>query len=149
VNQKNFALVLGVVFVLVGLMGMTQIGVSEYTGPTLTIKSEQGDLLHLFHVNVLHNLVHLLFGLFGIFAWFAGARAARVYCQVTGVVYLLLVVLGLIPATNSTFGLIPIDQHDIWLHALIGAAACYFGFIAGSTTPLDTTTGGPTTTPVV
>ena len=39
--------------------------------------------------------------------------------------------MGLIPAANmwNTFGLVPIHGHDVWLHALIGLAAAYFGFI--------------------
>lgn len=37
--------------------------------------------------------------------------------------YALLTVLGLIPATNTTFGLVPIDGHDVWLHALLAVVA--------------------------
>ena len=39
-----------------------------------------------------------------------------------------LAVLGLIPGLNTTFGLIPIFGHDVWLHAGTAAAAAYFGF---------------------
>jgi hypothetical protein len=45
------------------------------------------------------------------------------------VAYLLLAVLGLVPATNTTFGLIPIYGSDVALHAVIGLAAAYFGFM--------------------
>jgi hypothetical protein len=39
-------------------------------------------------------------------------------------------VLGLIPATQTTFGLIPIWGNDVWFHALLAAGAAYFGFVA-------------------
>jgi hypothetical protein len=84
-------------------------------------------LLGLFPVNLLHNLVHLAFGIWGLVA----ARswdAAKLYCQITGVAYLALAALGFVIPT--TFGLMPIGGHDIWLHALLGAGLAYFGFTA-------------------
>ncbi len=46
------------------------------------------------------------------------------------VLYALLAVMGLIDAgdLNTTFKLIPLLSHDVWLHALTAAAAAYFGF---------------------
>jgi hypothetical protein len=38
-------------------------------------------------------------------------------------------VLGLIPATSTTFGLVPIYGNDVWLHAGLAVVAAYFGFI--------------------
>ena len=43
---------------------------------------------------------------------------------------MMVAVLGLLPQTNTTFGLIPIYGADVWLHAVIAAAAAYFGFVA-------------------
>jgi hypothetical protein len=37
-----------------------------------------------------------------------------------------LAVMGLIPVLNTSFGLIPILGHDVWLHALTALAAAYF-----------------------
>ncbi len=34
--------------------------------------------------------------------------------------------MGLIPVLNTSFGLIPIFGHDVWLHALFALAAAYF-----------------------
>jgi fumarate reductase subunit D len=83
--------------------------------------------LRLFPVNALHNIVHILFGAWGLFA--AGTfSAARTYARVVAVAYALLTILGVIPATNTTFGLVPIYGHDIWLHALLATIAAYFGF---------------------
>jgi phage shock protein PspC (stress-responsive transcriptional regulator) len=54
--------------------------------------------------------------------------ASRTYARVVAIVYVLLTILGLIPATNTAFGLVPIYGHDVWLHALLAAVAAYFGF---------------------
>ena len=37
--------------------------------------------------------------------------------------YGLFTVMGLIPGLNTTFGLVPLYGHDVWLHALTAAAA--------------------------
>ena len=46
--------------------------------------------------------------------------------------YALLTVLGLISATNTAFGLVPIWGLDVWLHGLLAVAAAYFGFAVAS-----------------
>ena len=43
--------------------------------------------------------------------------------------YGLLVILGLIPATSTLFGLVPIYGYGVWLHLALGAIAAYFGFM--------------------
>ena len=105
-------------------------GADDHGGSLTVTGPGHGNLLGLFHVNVLHNAVHLLFGVMGLLM----ARtypAARTYARVVAVAYLLLTVMGLIPAANmhNTFGLVPIHGNDVWLHALIGLAAAYFGFM--------------------
>lgn len=84
-------------------------------------------LFGLFPVNVLHNLVHILFGAWGLVAA-RSLGAARTYARVVAIAYALLTIMGLIPATNTTFGLVPIYGHDVWLHALLAIVAAYFGF---------------------
>lgn len=141
-NARTFAMVLGVVFVVVGILGFVP-GINQmHTGhdPNLTVEGPgTGHLLGLFHVNVLHNLVHITFGVLGLVM--AGAGKARDYCRFVAIAYGLLAVLGLIPAMNVqyTFGLIPIEGHDVWLHALIAAAAAYFGWAGPRVAAADAT----------
>jgi hypothetical protein len=78
-------------------------------------------------VNVLHNVVHLLFGVWGMIAA-ASIDASRTYARSVAIVYAVLTLLGLIPATNTAFGLVPIYGNDVWLHALLAGVAAYFGF---------------------
>ena len=114
---QRVAQIFGIVFLLVGIVGL-------FSG---SMSMETGLMLGLFPVNVLHNVVHLLFGIWGIVAsrsW----SAAKTYCQVGGVVYLLLTVLAFVDPTM--FGLAPIGGNDIWLHALLGIVLAAVGFTA-------------------
>jgi ABC-type transport system involved in multi-copper enzyme maturation permease subunit len=114
---RAVASVFGVSFLAVGLLGF----VLNPTG---------GELLGIFAVNVLHNLVHLLFGIFGIAAVLVGR--SRTYLQGVGVIYLLLTVLGFVPGLYAgdhlLLGLVHINLADNFLHLMLGGAAAFFGF---------------------
>jgi hypothetical protein len=118
---QTVALVFGVVFILVAILGFLTDG-----GTSMGVE-DPGMVLGLFPVNLLHNIVHLLFGVWGIAAsrrWDASVQ----YCRIGGIIYIVLTILGLIAPT--TFGLIPIGGNDIWLHALLGIALAAVGFTA-------------------
>jgi hypothetical protein len=119
---QRAAMIFGVVFLLVGLLGLFLDG-----GTGMESHPDRAPrLLGLFPVNLLHNLVHLGFGVWGLLA----ARthsAARGYHRAGAVIYLVLVVLAFIDPT--TFGLVPIGGNDIWLHAVLAAGLGYFGFV--------------------
>jgi hypothetical protein len=144
-NARTFAMVLGVLFVIVGVLGFVP-GITQMhdmDDPNLTVEGPgHGRLLGLFHVNLLHNLVHIVFGVLGLLM--ARAGKARDYCRFVAIAYGLLAILGLIPAmkVQYTFGLIPIEGHDVWLHALIAIAAAFFGW-RESVDAATTTTNTP------
>ena len=115
--NKTVALVFGIVFLLIGVLGFV---------PALT---PGGALLGLFMVNGLHSVVHLLFGVLGIAAAFSGME--RLYNRAAGVIYLVLFVLGLIPAlvpNGMLLGLVMINGADNVLHLVVGAVLAYVGF---------------------
>ena len=128
-NTATMSLVFGVVFTLVGILGFFA-GPPAAGAPPLTIEHGHGMLLGLFPVNTLHNVAHLLFGILGIAASRGAGLSPRGYFQMVAVAYTLLTLLGLLPATQTTFGLLPLWGNDVWLHALLAAAAAYFGFVA-------------------
>lgn len=119
---QRVAQVIGIAFLGVAILGFFTSGGSMEDDPNLAPR-----VLGLFPVNLLHNLIHLAFGIWGVVAsrsW----DAARSYCRISGVIYLVLMVMGFI--VPDMFGLVPIGSHDIWLHALLGGVLAYFGFTA-------------------
>jgi hypothetical protein len=113
---KTFAMLLGAVLLLVGILGY----VLNPTG---------GLLLGIFAVNGPHNAIHVLSGIAGLAAAFMGW--SRLFCQLFGVIYLLVGLLGLVATDGSgmLLGLIHNNTADTFLHLAIGAAASYVGFV--------------------
>jgi len=138
---RYFALVYGIVFLLVGIAGFVPGLVTPLQEtPGLTVGAGSGLLFGLFPVNVLHNVVHLAFGVWGLVGY-RTLSAARFYARSVAVIYGVLTVMGLIPLLNTTFGLIPLYGHDVWLHALLALVAAYFGWapVRAEEAPLVTT----------
>jgi hypothetical protein len=117
---------MGVAFLIIALIGFVT------TGTTMEASMEHAPrLAGLFPVNLIHNLIHLVFGVWGLLA--ARSLTGSVsFLRTAGVIYLVLTVLAFV--TPTTFGLVPIGSHDIWLHGVLGAVMTYFGF-AGSRVP--------------
>jgi hypothetical protein len=115
------ALVFGIAFLAFGVLGLF-----VHNGTGMDANNETtGRLLGLFPVNLLHNLVHLAFGAWGL----AASRswgASRTYGRIGAAIYGVLVLLAFVDPT--TFGLVPIGSHDIWLHAVLAAGLAYIGF---------------------
>lgn len=127
-KTRYFALVLGIGFLAVGILGFVPRLLTMPEGqPALLIEIGHGNLFGLFPVNILHNLVHLIFGVWGVVVWRSFA-ASRVYSRSVAVIYAVLTVMGLIPGLHTLFGLVPLHGNDIWLHAVITIAAGYFGY---------------------
>lgn len=128
---KTLAMIFGVVFLAIGAAGFIPGMVHEPMTPAaaeLTMRNGEGNLLGIFPVNLLHNVAHLLFGIWGLLA----ARtvgSARGYFRGVAIGYGLLTVLGLIPQTQTLFGLVPLHGNDVWLHAVLALAGAYLGFV--------------------
>jgi hypothetical protein len=126
---RKFALLFGIVFLAIGVLGFVPGMTHAPMGPhNVTMTQNYGDLLGLFPVNMLHDVVHILFGIWGLLA-FRSLGGSLTYFRSVAVVYAVLAVLGLIPAFDTTFGLIPIYGNDVWLHALLAIVAAYFGWV--------------------
>ena len=141
---RYFALAYGIVFLLVGIAGFVP-GLVTAPQPAADVAVEEGfgRLFGLFPVNVLHNVVHLAFGVWGLAAY-RTLSAARVYARSVAVIYAIFAIMGLIPLLNTTFGLVPLYGHDVWLHILLAVVAAYFGWT--SVRPDEVRVGTPTTT---
>lgn len=118
---QRVATISGVIFVLVGLAGFTPIGM----GVMQMDGSGSAELLGMFPVNALHNVVHLLFGVWGLWAGRTLARSVS-YALGSGAAYLLLGVLGLF--TSSLLGIVPIGGYDVYLHLVLAVVLAGCGF---------------------
>ena len=128
-SSREFARVIGVIFLIVGVLGFVPAVKSPppLMGPQIAADGSYGLLFGWFPVNWIHNVAHLGIGVVGS----RSSRTmgdARAFARGLTLFYGGLAMIGLIPALNTTFGLIPLFGHDIWLHAGTAAVAAYFGF---------------------
>lgn len=127
-KTRYFALAMGLGFLLIGVLGFVPgLLTAPPPEPAVTLQAGYGILFGLFPVNVLHNLVHLAFGIWGVVVW-RSFPGSRVFARSVAVAYAVLAVMGLFPALNTIFGLLPMFSHDIWLHAAIAIVSAYFGY---------------------
>lgn len=114
---RTFTIVIGILFLVVGVLGFI---------PALVFGDK---LLGIFAVDVMHNLIHLLVGAFGVAAYYWGR--SKLYCQVLGIVYLAVGLLGFVPALvfgDKLLGIFAVNVADNLLHLVVGAGAAYLGF---------------------
>jgi hypothetical protein len=132
-SAKMVALVLGIIFVIVGLLGFVP-------NPLVGMGA-------LFDANAVHNLLHLVIGLvlIGVAIW-APAQSAM-WLKIWGAAYLVLAILGFV-MTSPVLGIIEINGADNWLHIVLGVVLLAAGFWAknesmsmGSPAPMNTGMG--------
>jgi Domain of unknown function (DUF4383) len=122
-----YALVIGAVYLLVGLVGFFV--VSEFT------KGSADDKLIIFRLNHVHNLVHIVLGV----GWLAASRtvaAAKSVNTLFGVVLLLVAALGFtgIDLVHTLFNITESTDPDNFLHLVTGGIALYFGTVGAAGT---------------
>lgn len=127
-GNRYFALILGIVYLLIGVMGLIPGLITSVAHEGVAVNTLEGNLLGIFPVNIVHTLVHLIIGVWGIAAY-RSYDSARSYAKVVGVLFLVLFLMGLVPGLNTMFGMAPLMGADVWLHLLTGLAGVYFGFI--------------------
>jgi hypothetical protein len=127
-STRTFALIFGIVFLVVGVGGFVLIDTSVAPHPSLTMRHGFGHELGLFPVNTVHNVIHIVFGLWGLAASRSLGGSVG-YARAVAVIYAVLTVMGLIEGTSTTFGFVPIYGNDVWLHGLIALVAAYFGWM--------------------
>jgi hypothetical protein len=113
---KRAANIFGIAFIGAGILGFI---------PGVTV---DGHLFGIFAVNATHNIVHILSGAVALYAAYQSERAAMLYFQIFGVVYLLVTVVGLFAGNSPLLGIMAHNHADVVLHVIISAAALYLGF---------------------
>lgn len=126
---RRLALIVGVVFLLVGIAGFIPGITTNYDQMTFAGHHSGAHLLGVFQVSILHNIVHLLFGGAGL-AMARRVDTARLYLIGGGAIYLLLWLYGLIINDNTSANFVPINNSDDWLHFVLGIGMIGLGLIA-------------------
>lgn len=127
-STRTFAMLFGIVFAIVGIAGFIPGLVQPLHPGHPEVSGTSGQLLGLFPVNELHNVVHLLFGIWGLVAS-RSLGASITYARGVAIIYAVLTVAGFVPQLNTMFGLVPLYGNDIWLHALLALVGAYFGWV--------------------
>ncbi|WP_211876882.1 DUF4383 domain-containing protein [Pseudarthrobacter albicanus] len=118
-NVQKASMVVGAVFLLVGVLGFVPGITSQYDQLQFAGHHSGAMLLGLFQVSVLHNIVHLLFGVAGL-ALARTATGSRSYLLFGGAIYLVLWIYGLVVDQESAGNFVPLNGFDNWLHLLLG-----------------------------
>ena len=122
---QNVARLVGIVFLLVGIAGFIPgITTNLYDGLEFAGTDGTAELLGIFEVSILHNLVHALFGIAGL-ALAKTASGARTFMIGGGAIYVALWLLGIVGGANW----IPSNSADNWLHLVLGGALIVLGVV--------------------
>jgi hypothetical protein len=127
---QSVAMLVGVVFILVGILGFIPGITTNFDDITFAGNDSGAELLGVFQVSILHNLVHGLFGIVGLFL----ARTidgARTFLIGGGVIYLVLALYGIVVGADSGANFVPLNGADDVLHVLLGVGMIGLGYVLG------------------
>lgn len=133
----------GAVFLLVGVLGFVPGITTNYSEMEFAGHHSGAELLGIFQVSILHNIVHLLFGVAGL-VMARRATTAVAYLLGGGVIYLVLWIYGLVVNHEGEANFVPLNSADNWLHLILGVAMIAMGLVGqralrggvGSQTPM-------------
>ncbi len=100
---------------------------SDYDDLSLFGTDSNAELLGLFRVSVLHNIVHLLFAI----GLLAAARASwsKLYLIGGGVAYLGVAAYGFVVNYSSDANFLPLNDDDNFLHVGLSSAMIVLGLV--------------------
>ncbi len=124
------AMLVGAVFLLVGIAGFIPGITTNYDALKFAGPESEAELLGLFQVSILHNIVHLLLGVAGL-AMARTWESARLYLIGGGALYLVLWIYGVLVDQASDANFVPVNTADNWLHVLLGAGMIVLGVVLG------------------
>jgi hypothetical protein len=118
---QTYAWLAGIVFLLVGILGFIPGITTNYGDMSFAGHTSDAELLGIFQVSILHNIVHVLFGIAGI-AMSRTGDGARTYLIGGGVIYAVLWIYGLAVGPESGANFVPMNTADDWLHFVLAIA---------------------------
>jgi Domain of unknown function (DUF4383) len=116
---QTVATVVALTFLVVGILGFIPGITTHYGDMSFAGHESDAQLLGIFEVSVLHNIVHLLFGVAGL-ALSRTPNGAVGFLIGGGLIYLVLWLYGLVVDKASSANFVPMDSADDWLHFALG-----------------------------
>lgn|SRR5438552_2778570 len=113
---KTAAILFGLVFLLVGILGFVPAATSNEM------------LLGIFHVNFAHNIVHLASGAVFLLCGMSGPGPSRTFFKIFGIVYALVAALGFYYGDQPILGIVSNNMADVWLHVVLAVVMLFLGF---------------------
>jgi hypothetical protein len=128
---QSVAMLVGLVFLLVGILGFIPGITSNYDDLKFAGHDSNAQLLGIFDTSILHNIVHLLFGVAGL-ALAKTFEGARTYLIGGGVIYLALFVYGALWGHDEGgANFVPVNWADNILHVALGGGMVVLGVALG------------------
>lgn len=124
---QTLAFVFGLTFLLVGIAGFIPGITGNYDELSTLGTDSNAELLGLFRVSILHNIVHMLFGI-GILAA-ARQSWSKLYLIGGGIAYVLVAAYGFIIDEQSDANFLPINTADNFLHVVLSLALLGAGLV--------------------
>jgi hypothetical protein len=123
---RTAALLVGATFLLVGVLGFVPGVTTDYGDMSAAGHESMSELLGIFQVSILHNLVHILFGIAGVVMSRTNENS-RLYLLGGGAIYLVLWLYGLVIDKDSSANFVPVNSADDWLHLVLGVGMIGLG----------------------
>ena len=124
-TAQTVAMIFGVAFLAAGILGFIPGITTNYDELKFAGNDSDAELLGLFQVSILHNIVHVLFGIAGL-ALARTWESAQTYLLGSGIIYVGLLVYGILVKQGSDANFVPFNNGDDWLHAFLA-----LGLLAG------------------
>jgi hypothetical protein len=125
-----FAGAIGAVFVLVGILGFVP-GITQMFGDfALFGRDSKAELLGIFQVSALHNVVHLLFGV-GLLAA-RRATTSTAFLVIGGILYGVVGLYGSLIDRSSEANFLPFNHADNLLHFALAGGMVLLGLGGGA-----------------
>jgi hypothetical protein len=125
---QSIAMLFGGVFLLLGILGFIPGITTNYDELGFAGVDSEAELLGIFQVSILHNIVHLAFGIAGL-ALAKTLEGARTFLIGGGVIYLVLWLYGLLIDRGGDANFIPINTAVNWLHFGLAVVMIAAGFL--------------------
>jgi hypothetical protein len=141
---QTLALLFGVAFLGAGVLGFIPGITTNLSDIKFAGNDSPSELLGIFQVSILQNIVHLLFGIAGI-ALSRTTVNAKAYLLYSGLIYVVLFIYGLFVGSGDDANFIPVNAADDWLHLVLAVGLLGSWYISKSSE--DVVTDRPAATP--